>query len=184
MSKAQFTVTYDGPALREGRTGGMVWEKIVSRFPLALFGASAALSVLLSSASAEAWECDALKDAVIKATGATFDKMSPLGTSYFLAHPAVDDLSVNCAAKGRSTGISGGWHTADPPRHFYMTLALAGGELANGPASKVETTIRACLQKAILDKGKTAEVESGTLRFECQAYRRDGEGVQVSIFDR
>jgi hypothetical protein len=132
-----------------------------------------------SKRAADAPECKEIVARLIELTNATFDRYSPSGDTVFLKNPY---LVLACTSP-RLTGISVPWDDSGfPPNAWFGLVAKAGKAVTGVDVKKLESASRRCHRSALKDKSELAELEIPNGKIECQAFTRDGGGVQMSIW--
>jgi hypothetical protein len=132
-----------------------------------------------SERAADSVECKGIITRLIEATNASVDHYSPSGENVFLKNP---DMVLSCTSH-RLTGISTGWDASGfPPNAWFGMVARAGRAVTGVDIKKLETASRRCHRSALKDKSELAELDIPNAKIECQAFTRDGGGVQMSIW--
>lgn len=144
--------------------------------------AVAAPLVALLTGPTTADECDALAAEVIARTGAAFDRRSDLAHMVHLKHPNASALSVQCASGAYGAGVGSSWDGAYPPRSFYDLIARAGAAVTKAPAEDIRQGAMKCQQAALKSDDELAEMTFKGIRFECQAFSRDGGGTTITLY--
>jgi hypothetical protein len=129
--------------------------------------------------AADSAECKGIIARLLEATDATFDHYSPSGESVFFRSPK----SVLSCTSHRPIGIS---FTRDasgfPPNEWFRLLAKAGKAVTGADLKKLESASRQCHRSALQDRTELAYIEIPSAKIECQAFTRDGGGVNISIW--
>jgi hypothetical protein len=116
---------------------------------------------------------------LVEATNASFDHYSPSGDNVFLKRP---DMLLSCTSH-RLTGISLTWDASGfPPNAWFGLLAKAGNAVTGVDLKKLELASRQCHRSALKDKTELADLDIPNAKIECQAFTRDGGGVNISIW--
>jgi hypothetical protein len=124
-------------------------------------------------------ECKEIAARLIEATGASFDRYSPSGFSLFLRNPGI----VLTCTSHRLTGISLTWDTSGfPSNAWFGLLAKAGKAVTGVDVKKLDTASRQCHRSALKDKTELSDLDIPNAKIECQAFTRDGGGVNISIW--
>lgn len=132
-----------------------------------------------SERAADSAECKGITARLIEATNASFDHYSPSGDNVFLKGP---DMVLSCTSH-RLTGISLTWDASGfPPNAWFGLLAKAGKAVTGVELKKLESASRQCHRSALKDKSELAELDIPNAKIECQAFTRDGGGVNISIW--
>jgi hypothetical protein len=150
-----------------------------------MLGATVCLSLVMGSAStaqtraADSPECKGIIARLIEATNASLDHYSPSGDNVFLKTP---DIVLSCM-NHRLTGISLTWDTNGfPPNAWFVLLAKAGKAVTGVDVRTLETASRQCHRSALKDKTELADLDIPNAKIECQAFTRDGGGVNIGIW--
>ncbi|MGA3063950.1 MAG: hypothetical protein ABSD90_12115 [Methylocystis sp.] len=130
--------------------------------------------------SAESSECKKITARLIKATGAQFERISPLGDNVFLKHPIDKEMVLSCTTH-RLTGISLNWDGASPSNEWFALAAKAGNAVTGEDLKKLDVGIRECHRSALKGKSEVSDLEVAGAKIECQAFTRDGGGTLMSI---
>jgi hypothetical protein len=129
--------------------------------------------------AADSAECKGVIARLIEATNASFDHYSPSGDNVFLKSP---DIVLSCTTH-RLTGISLNWDASGfPPNAWFGLLAKAGKAVTGVDLKKLEFASRQCHRSALKDKSELADLDIPNAKIECQAFTRDGGGVNISIW--
>jgi hypothetical protein len=132
-----------------------------------------------SERAADSAECKRIITRLIQATNASFDHYSPSGDNVFLKGP---DIVLNCTSH-RLTGISLTWDASGfPPNAWFGRLAKAGKAVTGVDLKELEAASRQCHRSALKDKSELADIDIPNAKIECQAFTRDGGGVNISIW--
>jgi hypothetical protein len=132
-----------------------------------------------SERAADSAECKGIIARLIEATNASFDHYSPSGENVFLKRP---DMVLSCTSH-RLTGISLTWDASGfPPNAWFALLAKAGKAVTGVELKKLESAFRQCRRSALKDKSELADLDIPNAKIECQAFTRDGGGVNISIW--
>jgi hypothetical protein len=129
--------------------------------------------------AADSAECKGIIARLIEATSASFDHYSPSGDNVFLKSP---NIVLSCTSH-RLTGISMTWDPSGfPPNSWFALLAKAGKSVTGVDVKKLESASRQCHRSALKDKTELADLDIPNAKIECQAFTRDGGGVNISIW--
>ena len=124
-------------------------------------------------------ECKGILARLLEATNASFDHYSPSGDTVFLRSPKI---VLSCKSH-RFTGISLMWDASDfPPNTWFGLLVKAGKAVTGVDLKELESASRQCHRSALKDKTELADIEIPNAKIECQAFTRDGGGVNISIW--
>lgn len=124
-------------------------------------------------------ECKDITARLVEATNATFDHYSPSGNNVFLKKP---DMVLSCMTH-RLTGVSLGWDDGGfPPNAWFGLLAKAGKAVTGVDVRTLEAASRKCHRAALKDKSELADIDIPNAKIECQAFTRDGGGVNIHIW--
>jgi hypothetical protein len=124
-------------------------------------------------------ECKRIIARLLEATDASFDHYSPSGERVFFRSPK----SVLSCTSRRHTGISLTWDASGfPPNEWFGLLAKAGKAVTGADLKKLESASRQCHRSALKDRTELADIEIPNAKIECQAFTRDGGGVNISIW--
>jgi hypothetical protein len=116
---------------------------------------------------------------LLEATNESFDHYSPSGESVFFRSPK----SVLSCMSHRHAGISLTWDKSGfPPNEWFALLAKAGKAVTGANLKKLESTSHQCHRSALKDRTELANIEIPNAKIECQAFTRDGGGVNISIW--
>lgn len=144
---------------------------------LALIGATATNAA--ADNGAQSAECKEITARLIELTGTTFDHYSPSGDNVFFRKP---DLHLSCMSH-RLTGVSLGWDDSGfPPNAWFGLLASAGKAVTGVDAKILEAASRKCHRAALKDKSELSDLDIPDAKIECQAFTRDGGGVNIHIW--
>ena len=129
--------------------------------------------------AADSAECKGIIARLIEATNASFDHYSPSGDNVFLKGP---DMVLSCTSH-RLTGISLTWDASGfPSNAWFALLAKAGKAVTSVDLKRLESASRQCHHSALKDKTELADIDIPNAKIECQAFTRDGGGVNISIW--
>jgi hypothetical protein len=124
-------------------------------------------------------ECKGIFARLLEATNASFDHYSPSGDIVFLRNPKI---VLSCKSH-RFTGISLIWDASGfPPNTWFGLLVKAGKAVTGVDLKELESASRQCHRSALKDKTELADIEIPNAKIECQAFTRDGGGVNISIW--
>ena len=124
-------------------------------------------------------ECKDIIARLIEATNTNFDHYSPSGSNVFFKKP---DLVLNCMNHSL-TGISLTWDKSGfPPNAWFDLLARAGRAVTGVEVKTLARASRKCHQSALKDKSELAEFDIKNAKIGCQAFTRDGGGVNIHIW--
>jgi hypothetical protein len=146
---------------------------------LAIATIAAPANAAPSERAADSAECKGITARLIEATNASFDHYSPSGDNVFLKSP---DIVLSCTSH-RLTGISLTWHASGfPPNAWFGLLAKAGKAVTGVDLKRLESASRKCHRAALNDKSELADLDIPNAKIECQAFTRDGGGVNIHIW--
>jgi hypothetical protein len=129
--------------------------------------------------AADSAECKGIIARLLEATDASFDHYSPSGENVFFRSPK----SVLSCTSHRPNGISLTWDASGfPPNEWFGVLAKAGKAVTGADLKELQSASRQCHHSALEDKTEPADVEIPNAKIECQAFTRDGGGVNISIW--
>lgn len=132
-----------------------------------------------SERAADSAECKGIIARLVEATNASFDHYSPSGDNVFLKGP---DMVLSCTSH-RLTGVSLTWDASGfPSNTWFALLAKAGKAVTGVDLRKLESASRQCHRTALKDKAELADMDIPNAKIECQAFTRDGGGVNISIW--
>ena len=124
-------------------------------------------------------ECKGAVARLLEATDASFDHYSPSGENVFFRSPK---SVLSCKSHGL-TGISLTWDAGDfPPNEWFGQLVKAGKAVTGADLKQLESASRLCHRSALKDKTEPVDIEIPNAKIECQAFTRDGGGVNISIW--
>jgi hypothetical protein len=124
-------------------------------------------------------ECKGIIARLLEATNTSFDHYSPSGDTVFLRSPKI---VLSCKSH-RFTGISLTWDASGfPPNTWFGLLMKAGKAVTGVDLKELESASRQCHRLSLKDKGEIAHIEIPNAKLECQAFTRDGGGVNISIW--
>ncbi|TQF35309.1 hypothetical protein UNPF46_25260 [Bradyrhizobium sp. UNPF46] len=146
---------------------------------MALIVAATAARAATFEGGANSSECKELTARLAEATNATFDHYSPSGNNVFLKNP---DMVLSCMTH-RLTGVSLTWDKSGfPPNEWFGLLARAGNAVTRVDVKTLEAESRKCHRAALKDKSELADLDIPNAKIECQAFIRDGGGVNIHIW--
>jgi hypothetical protein len=132
-----------------------------------------------SERAADSAECKGIIARLIEATDASVDHYSPSGDNVFLKGP---DMVLSCTSH-RLTGISLTWGASAFPSNAWFVLVAKAGEAVTGvDLKKLVSACRQCHRSALKDKSELTDLNIPNAKIECQAFTRDGGGVNISIW--
>ena len=124
-------------------------------------------------------ECKGIIARLLEATDVSFDHFSPSGESVFFRNPKI---VLSCKSH-RFTGISLTWDASDfPPNAWFGLLAKAGKAVTGVDLQELQSASRECHRSALKDKTELADIEISNAKIECQAFTREGGGINISIW--
>jgi hypothetical protein len=133
-----------------------------------------------SEGGAQSSECKEITARLIEATNADFDHYSPSGNNVFLKKP---DMVLSCMSH-RLSGVSLTWNSSGfPSNEWFGLLARAGKAVTGVDAKTLEAASRKCHRAALRDKSELADLDIPNAKIECQAFTRDGGGVNHPYLD-
>jgi len=146
---------------------------------LALLTIGASETQASADNGAQSAECKEITARLIELTGTSFDHYSPSGDNLFFKHP---DMHLSCMSH-RLTGVSLNWDLSGfPPNEWFTLLALAGKAVTGVDTKILETASHKCHRAALKDKSELAGIDVPNAKIECQAFTRDGGGVDIGIW--
>lgn len=89
-------------------------------------------------------------------------------------------LSVSCFQGEPDIALT--WDGPTPDDTFYNLVGTAGKLLTQRPASAVVKYSKQCRREALKDDSEIATIEREGLAIECQAFKRDGGGTNITVF--
>jgi hypothetical protein len=129
--------------------------------------------------SVDSAECKGIIARLLAATNASFDHYSPSGDTVFLRSPKI---VLSCKSH-RFTGVSLMWDASGfPPNAWFGLLVKAGKAVTGVDLKELESASRQCHRSALKDEAELADTEIPNAKIECQAFTRDGGGVNISIW--
>jgi hypothetical protein len=124
-------------------------------------------------------ECKGIMARLLEATNTSFDHYSPSGDIVFLRNPKI---VLSCKSH-RFSGISLIWDASGfPPNAWFGLLVRAGKAVTGVDLNELQSASRQCHRSALKDKTELADIEIPNAKIECQAFTRDGGGVNISIW--
>jgi len=124
-------------------------------------------------------ECKGIMARLLEATNTSFAHYSPSGDTVFLRNP---EIVLSCKSH-RFTRISLVWDASGfPPNAWFGLLVKAGKAVTGVDLKELESASRQCHRSALKDKTELADIEIPNAKIECQAFTRDGGGVNISIW--
>jgi hypothetical protein len=102
-------------------------------------------------------------------------------------HPDVSGMMLTCfdpKEKNLRHILEATWDGAYPPASFFRLVGVVGGAVVQAPADVVRVGVMRCHRRALVAQNEDAKFEEGGLRFECQAFSRDGGGGTVVSVSR
>ena len=146
---------------------------------LAVVVMGAARTQAAADNGAQSAECKEITARLIELTGMTFDHYSPSGDNVFFKKP---DMHLSCMSH-RITGVSLNWDDSGfPPNAWFKLLALAGKAVTGVDVRTLEASSHKCHQAALKEKSELADVDIPNAKIDCQAFTRDGGGVDIGIW--
>ncbi len=146
---------------------------------LALIAIGMGCSQAIADNGGQSAECKEITARLIELTGTSFDHYSPSGDNVFFKHP---DMHLSCMSH-RLTGVSLNWDLSGfPPNEWFTLLALAGKAVTGADTKTLEAASRKCHRAALKDKSELADLDIPSAKIECQAFTRDGGGVDIGIW--
>ncbi|WP_439359956.1 hypothetical protein [Bradyrhizobium sp. DASA03007] len=124
-------------------------------------------------------ECKAITARLVEATNAQFDHYSPSGNNVFFKKP---EMVLSCMTH-RLTSVSLAWDLSGfPPNQWFSLLAAAGKAVTGVDVKSLEVGLRKCHRAALKDPSELSDLEVRAAKIECQAFTRDGGGVNIHIW--
>lgn len=143
-----------------------------------VFGADTAVAGT-SEMGAHSAECKEITARLIEATNAQFDHYSPSGNNVFFKKP---EMVLSCMTH-RPTGVSLTWDISGfPPNEWFSLLATAGKAVTGVNVKSLEVGLRKYHRAALKDRSELSDLEVRAAKIECQAFMRDGGGVNIHIW--
>jgi hypothetical protein len=128
---------------------------------------------------AQSAECKEITARLLESTGTTFDHYSPSGDNVFFKKP---DMHLSCMSH-RITGVSLNWDDSGfPPNAWLKLLALAGKAVSGVDVRTLEAASHKCHRATLKEKSELADLDTPNAKIECQAFTRDGGGVDIGIW--
>ena len=129
--------------------------------------------------AADSAECKGILARLLAATNASFDHYSPSGDTVFLRSPKI---VLSCRSH-RFTGISLTWDASGfSPNSWFGLLAKAGKAVTGVDLQELQSASHQCHRSAVKDKTELADIEIPNAKIQCQAFARDGGGINISIW--
>jgi hypothetical protein len=177
LSEYSASARYFERYVQRGKFGVRGAEKCLS-----LIFAHAALVATLVSASADngahSAKCKEITARLVESTGTAVDHYSPSADNVFFTKP---DMHLSCM--GSLIGVSLNWDiNGFPPNAWFELLAIAGKAVTDVDVQLLMAASRSCHRDALRASSKLADVEISRAKIECQAFTRDGGGVDISIW--
>ncbi|MEK9282827.1 hypothetical protein MTR72_24885 [Bradyrhizobium sp. ISRA442] len=145
---------------------------------LAVIGTTSGTQAVADN-GAQSAECKEITARLIELTGTTFDHYSPSGDNVFFKKP---DMHLSCM-NHRITGVSLNWDDSGfPPNAWFTLLATAGKAVTGVDARTLESASHKCHRAALKEKSELADLDIPNAKIECQAFTRDGGGVNIHIW--
>jgi len=127
-------------------------------------------------------ECKEITARVIEAIDAKFDHFSPGGTGVFLKASGINELVLSCTSR-QTTGISVVWDQSGfPPNAWFKKASRAAKAVTVVELGRLEEAIRRCHHAALKHKSELSDMEIPNAKIDCQAFTRNGGGVNVGIY--
>ncbi|MGV7213460.1 hypothetical protein [Bradyrhizobium sp. UFLA05-112] len=83
----------------------------------------------------------------------------------------------------RLTGVSLKWEISGfPPNEWFTLLARAGNAVTGVDDRTLEVASQKCHRAALKEKSELADLDIPNAKIECQAFTRDGGGVDIGIW--
>lgn len=178
--KRQNAICRASELLLHERVDGNSFLRIAARTSTAaIFLAATTATATTLEIGAHTAECKEITARLIEATNAQFDHYSPSGNNIFLKKP---DIVLSCMTP-RLTGISLTWDFSGfPSNEWFSLLAKAGAAVTGVGLKSLEAASRKCHRSALKDESELAGLEVENAKIECQAFTRDGGGVNIHIW--
>lgn len=146
---------------------------------LALTAIGAGGTSAFADMGAHTAECKQISARLVKLTGTNLDHYSPSGDNAFFKSP---DMHLSCMSH-RLTGVSLNWDSSGFPSNAWFTLLAKAGRAVTGVEAKLlEAASRKCHRAALKDKSELAGIDIANAKVECQAFTRDGGGVNIHLW--
>jgi hypothetical protein len=124
-------------------------------------------------------QCKGIIARLLEATDESFDHYSPSGENVFFRNPK----SVLSCAGHPHAGLSLTWNAGGfPPNAWFGLLAKAGKAVTAADFKRLASASRECFRLALKDKTELADMEIPNAKIECQAFTRDGGGLNISVW--
>lgn len=124
--------------------------------------------------------CDLMVATLAAEEGVQFERRTEGGTIH-LKHPLARSLSIDCGPFARGPNLFATWSGAYPPAEFYTFLGRAAAVVVKKGAGPVVAGAKRCQGEALKSKDGQAEIHTGGLEFDCQAFTRNGGSSSFTI---
>lgn len=101
---------------------------------------------------------------------------------HHLRHPAAQGLNVSCSVLNQPPDLTLQWAGASPSAPFWELVARAGATITGAKPATVRRGAVDCHQRALKDSTELASTLTDGIRYECQAYTRDGGGTSITLY--
>lgn len=118
-------------------------------------------------------ECDAQAAAVVRETGATFNRRSSV--KIFLSRPPLKELSVDCAPQ---IGLQIAWPGEMPPAMFFELAGKAAQIVTGVSAATIAKGAIKCHGAALRNSDGDGEVQAAGVDISCDT---DGSETIISV---
>jgi hypothetical protein len=143
----------------------------------------AALAADVQTSALAADDCDLLAAKITASYGgATVDRRTEANIILF-RHPAIGGFSLVCAKySGENPAVSLSADTAYPSAAFWDAAGQLGTLVTGAPTKNIVAGDQRCQRSALKSSDELAELQATGLKFECQAFTRDGGGTAITVY--
>ena len=128
-------------------------------------------------------DCLKLREQFIKATGAEFRRVSRSGENVFFEHKFFGEMSLSCTIPNSPADVFIDFDKGSTPPKTWFALAVKAGQVVTvETAVTLQAGIQKCYHAALGDPSELSSVELPKSKIECQAFRRDGGAVNMTIY--
>lgn len=136
----------------------------------------------LAAGAARADDCDASAAEIVARLGGAVERRTTV--AILMKHPLASSISIGCPIGSSPKTLSVYADSAYPTAQYYDLVARAGALLTGiTPAGVREGAIH-CQGAALRSKDEIANLNLGKVRFECQAFSRDGGGTGITLYQK
>jgi hypothetical protein len=143
------------------------------------------MAILLLALPAKPDECDGIVETLIAQTpDLRVDKrvLAEGVDIVYLKHPQAKALSVFCPAPPMSAAaLSLDWLEGLPPPSYFQLIGKLGSILTGVSADAISAGAIECQKRALASKEEDGDLDSGGIRFQCQAFIRSGGGTALTL---